>query len=105
MTQVREGDVTESTTVVATDDQLSTTVDGEAVLLQLESGRYYGFNEVASRIWELVQKPRTMSEIRAEILDTYDVSPEQCTRDVRSVLSEMAAADLVEIDPDGHDDA
>lgn len=101
MPQVDEEDVTESTTVVATDEQLSTTIDGEAVILQLESGRYYGFNEVASRIWELVQEPRTIGEVRDEVLSTYDVSSDRCTQDVRSILSEMAAADLIEIDPDG----
>ncbi|THE65156.1 PqqD family protein [Salinadaptatus halalkaliphilus] len=100
MSERGEGWISASTTVVATDDQLSTTIDGEAVTLQVESGTYYGFNEVASRIWELLQEPRTVGEITETILAEYDVSPDQCRQDVESTVAEMATADLVETDPD-----
>lgn len=90
-----------STVVVATENHLATTVEDETVLLELESGTYYGFNEVGSQLWDLVQEPRTVDALCEAIQSTYDdVSAEQCRRDVQTVLEEMDAAGLIEIGAD-----
>lgn len=102
MTGTIADELSDSTKVVATDDQLATSVDGETVILQLESGTYYGFNDVASRIWELIQEPRTVADVRDEILAEYDVSPDRCARDVASTLTDMADAGLVELEIDAN---
>ena len=49
--------LTMSTLVTAADDAISTEVSGEAVILHLEDGVYFGLNEVGSRIWGLVAEP------------------------------------------------
>ncbi|OVE85252.1 hypothetical protein B2G88_12520 [Natronolimnobius baerhuensis] len=89
--------------VVATEDHLATTIDGETVLLELESGTYYGFNEVGSHLWELVQEPRTVESLCETIHAAYDdVSAEQCRRDVRDILHEMIDAGLIEVEADNN---
>lgn len=84
--------------IVATDEQLATTVDDETVLLQTDTGTYYGFNEVAARVLDVVQDGATVTAVVETIYTEYDVEESQCRRDVESILREMEAAELVRID-------
>jgi hypothetical protein len=84
-------------TVVASSGQISCDVDDEAVILSLEDGVYYGLNEVASRVWELVQKPRTVREIRDSLIQEYDIEETRCTRDLLDLLTQLHRWKLVEL--------
>ncbi len=46
-----------SSIVEATNEQVSSEVANESVILHLKSGPYYGLNEVGNSIWKLVQQP------------------------------------------------
>jgi hypothetical protein len=85
-----------STTVVANDDCLSTEIDGESVILHMEQGKYYGFNEVGTRVWDLTQEPHRLEEIYRAILESYDVDEERCRSDVRELIAELIEMDLVQ---------
>jgi len=87
--------LSESTTVVANDDCLSTEIDGESVILHMEQGKYYGFNEVGTRVWELAQEPHSLEEICRTILEAYDVDEERCRADIRELITELIELDLV----------
>lgn len=76
----------------------ATTIDGEAVMLESESGTYYGFNETATYIWNRVEDPTTVAEIREAMLAEYAVDPEQCERDVRDAVGTMVDNGLVELE-------
>ena len=89
--------VTKTVTVVAAQDQVSNDLDGETVILDMKTGHYYGLDDIGTEIWEMVQSPRTVSEIIDVILDNYDVSPEQCEEDVISLLQNMVDEDILEI--------
>ena len=84
-----------STTAVADENALSTTIDGETVILQQEAGEYYGLNEVATFIWELLEEPRMVSEICEAVTREYDVTYERCEVDVTMILTELAEKELV----------
>ena len=49
-------------------EQVSCELGDEAVILNLEDGAYYGLNEVAARVWKIVQEPRTVGEIRDALM-------------------------------------
>lgn len=84
--------------VVATKEQASSDVDGEAVLLNLQSGVYYGLNSVGANIWNLLQEPKRVSEIRDFILAKYQkVEAQQCDRDILALLQEMETEGLIEV--------
>lgn len=89
--------VSEHSTVVAVKDQVSADLAGEAVILNLKSGMYYGLNEVGGRIWQLLQEPRTVAAIRDTLLEEYEVDRESCDRDLLAVLQELATAELIEV--------
>jgi hypothetical protein len=75
---------------------------GEGVILEPESGMYYGLNQVGTRIWELIQEPTTVRALRDVILAEYEVEREQCEREILALLQDMAAKGLVGV-KDGPD--
>jgi hypothetical protein len=85
MTEVRPDSLL-STTVVCTENNLSCDLQGEAVLLNLQSGIYFGLNPLGARIWELIQKPIKVGDILQELLMEYNVDASQCEADLLSFL-------------------
>lgn len=86
-----------SSVVVATKDQLSCDLGGEAAILQLEHGLYYGLDAVGARIWDLIQVPRSVEAVRDTLLDEYEVDPERCERELLELLEQLAAKRLIEV--------
>jgi len=83
--------------VVAAQDQVSSDLAGEAVVLSLQTGKYYGLARVASRIWELLKTPACVADIRDTIVRQFDVDPERCERDLFKFLQQLADQGLIEI--------
>lgn len=89
--------MTLDTRVVVAADQVSSDLADEAVVLSLRNGNYYGLDPVGARIWSLIQTPRRVDELGAAIVAEYDVTPEQCMRDLLALLEDLAGAGLVEV--------
>lgn len=89
--------ITRDTTVVVSAQQVSTALGNEAVILGAEAGQYFGLNEVGARVWELVQQPARVDSICAAICDEYEVSAEQCERDVLELLGELSDKGLLDV--------
>ncbi|ESW82365.1 hydrogenase expression protein HypA [Mesorhizobium sp. LSJC285A00] len=66
-------------------------------LLDMRSNIYYSLNSVGAYIWELIQEPRPISEIRSAVLDRYNVDPERCKADVDGLLKGLADAGLARL--------
>lgn len=84
-----------SSVVVAVPEQVSCDLAGEAAVLGLKSGTYYGLNAVGARIWSLLQQSRTVGEIRDAILAEYEVEPRRCEEDLFALLDQLAAEGLI----------
>jgi hypothetical protein len=82
---------------IASDELVSANLDGEVVILGFELGSYYGLDQVGAFIWDLLQEPRKVSDIRDAIFDEYDVELAQCERDLLALLVELADRQLIEI--------
>jgi PqqD family protein of HPr-rel-A system len=79
----------------AAPDVLSRTLDGEAVLLDLRSGTYFGLNEVGTHIWERLREGATVAELRARVLETFEVDAATAERDLEELLAELTRRQLV----------
>jgi hypothetical protein len=84
-----------SSRVVVSDQQVFTTLGSEAVILGMRDGVYYGLDAVGARVWSLLDSPKRVSEVVTVIVGEFDVAPEQCTRDVLTLLEDLAARDLI----------
>ncbi|NTV62878.1 MAG: lasso peptide biosynthesis PqqD family chaperone [Oscillochloris sp.] len=85
--------------ISAAPDQVSSDLGGEAVILNLKNGTYYGLNEIGAFIWQQIQQPQTVATLRDRLLAEYEVEPQQCESELLNLLSEMAAHDLIEVRP------
>src|SRR5258705_2050181 len=90
-------DLSPTTIVVAISDQASVDLDDEAAILNLKTGVYFGLNEVGAWVWRMIQTPRTVAEVRAALLDEFDVTPERCENDLQNLLRDLAQHQLIEI--------
>ena len=70
-------------------------MDGEAVLLHLGTGIYFGLNEVGTRIWSLLQQEASLQKVFDQLLAQYDVSPKQLQDDLLALVSQMCDKGLV----------
>lgn len=89
--------ISESTIVVASTEQISSDLNGEAVILNLKSGIYHGLNEVGAFVWNLVQQPKTVRDINQALLEEYDVEAEQCQNDLMTLLEDLLTSGLISI--------
>ena len=99
MTYTGEPRLDAATRVVAARDQVSAEMDGEAVILSLADGVYYGLNPVGASVWTLLEQPRTVGELRDAVVAEYDVDAATAEADLRALLGELAARGLVELRP------
>ena len=90
------GGIPLETEIVASSRQISCELSDETVILNLEDGVYYGLNSIASRVWELVQQPRTVREIRDSLLAEYEIEESTCTQDLLDLLGQLQRWKLIE---------
>lgn len=84
-------------TVVVTKDQVSSDLDGEAVILNLKTGIYHGLDTVGTRIWKLLQESKTVKDILDTLILEYEVELERCERDLLALLQKLADEGLIEV--------
>lgn len=79
------------------DTVLSTLLDDEAVLLNLETGEYFGLNEVGMSLWRLLSAGQSLEAARTELLETYDVDDVVLQADLEALVKELVRHKLVMI--------
>ena len=87
----------EQSIVVAVKDQVSSDVGGEAVILNMQNGVYYGLDPVGAKIWNLVQQPKRISDLREAVVSEFDVEPARCEADLIELLQNLLTEGLIEL--------
>jgi hypothetical protein len=77
-------------------NMVSAEIGGEAVMMSIEQGAYFGLNPLATRIWALLATPQTGAEMIEVLLDEYDVSRNVLMIDMQKFMLDMLARDLVQ---------
>ena len=72
-------------------------VGGETVILNLETGIYFGLDPVGARIWQLLSDGSTLSGTCDALLAEFEASREDIERDVLGLVETLQAQRLVEI--------
>lgn len=67
----------------------------ELVMMDLDQGKYFSLNPVATRIWDLLEVALAIDEVCVTLTDEYDVEPLQCETEVEQHLTEMLKLGLV----------
>ncbi|GAH73156.1 unnamed protein product [marine sediment metagenome] len=73
---------------------VSRKIAGEVILVPIRKNvgdleSIYTLNEVAARIWELIDGKRKIGEIEKVITDEFDITSEKAERDIEDLLRQL----------------
>lgn len=89
--------ITMQSTVTVVPGLTAAHLGDEAVLLDANSGRYYGLNELGARIFDLVRTPIQVSQVKSKLLEEYKVEEAELEADLLAFLRDMAQRNLIEV--------
>ena len=64
-------------------------LDKEAVLLNIDTERYFGLDETGTRMWQLVTAAPKIEVAYQQLLDEYDVEPELLRENLTELLDRL----------------
>ncbi len=70
-------------------DILASDMDGETVMLAINSGTYYSLDSVGSAVWKALEQPLSLADLVARLVLDFEVSEEQCRAETAGFLREM----------------
>ncbi|MER9302674.1 PqqD family protein [Mesorhizobium sp. M0293] len=88
--KLSDHDLADHDLIGATKDAVACEFGNGLALLYLKSNVYYSLNGVGAFIWELIQEPRSIADIRGAVLARYTVDPQRCQADVDALLKGLA---------------
>ena len=75
---------------------ISSDLDGESVILDMESGKYHSLDTTGTRVWELLEGKISFNDIVLKLMSEYSVEGQQCTTDVKEFINQLIDLGLVE---------
>ena len=73
-------------------------VDGEMVLLDMESENYFGLDEVGTSIWQAMQEKETLKEVLEVLLEEYEVVSDVLEEDLSTFVDKLVESGLVKVE-------
>ena len=70
-------------------------IDGEAVIINLDTGNYYSLVETGSLIWSLVDKGASTSDVQSLVQQTYQGDAADIDRGVQELLGQLQQENLI----------
>ena len=89
--------ISDLSVISVTKEAVHCDLEDEVVILGLKDGVYYGLNPVGAFIWNLIQKPIAVKEIKEAILNEYDVEEDVCEKDLLELLGNLQDKNLIDI--------
>ena len=88
-----------SRSVVPNAQVLFREIQGEGILLQLENGKYFGLNDVGTRMWQLIVEHQSLQIVLARLEREYDVDAAELRTDLLRLVDDLSRNRL--LDPGG----
>jgi hypothetical protein len=82
-------------TITIPSNVLARGVGAETVILDLESGTYFGLDPVGARIWQLLSEGKTLADTCGAIQDEFEVGAAEAEKDLLALVEDLAAQGLV----------
>jgi len=79
----------------ATQRFVETELDGEAVIMNVDTGQFHALKDTGLAIWRLIDGERSIALILAELLKTYDVDEERCRSECERFFATLQSAGFV----------
>lgn len=75
--------------VVRSTKPLATEIDGEAVLMDVDSGSYFNLDAVGTAVWNRLADPVRVDALCAALAQDYDAPDDVIERDVLAFLTRL----------------
>jgi hypothetical protein len=72
-------------------------LDDEGILLNVETGIYFGLDVIGTQIWKLLADGADEGAVYGQLLAEYEVEPDELRQDLSSFLGTLAYKDLIRI--------
>lgn len=89
--------ITPDTLIRRSESILSSELENEIVMMDIQEGNYYGLEEPGTRIWELAENPVTVRDVCNSLQQEYEIEAEQCQREVIAFVEELQSRKVVEL--------
>lgn len=84
-------------TIARNEEIIFSDMGDETVMMSIDKGEYYGLDPIGRRIWELLENPGQVSAVCDTLCQEYNVTPEQCARDVLAFLDQLFKKEIIKI--------
>ncbi len=71
-------------------------LDGEAVLLHLDTGQYYGLNSMGTEMWALLEEHGSIDKAFEILKESYKVADDLLLRDLMAFVHPLTSRELLE---------
>lgn len=76
-------------------DLVAAEMDGDIVMMSVETGTYFGLTGIAPQIWDALENPQTAEEIFNQLMSLYEVEESVLLADLNAFLADMQQNGLV----------
>jgi hypothetical protein len=74
-----------------------TFVEGDAVLLNTRTNKYFALTEVGARFWTLFKEGKNLQETCQALVEEYEVEPAELEQDILELVGQLMENGLVEL--------
>jgi hypothetical protein len=73
--------------------------DGSSVILDAESEKYFGLDDVGTAMWEQLNASDSLGEARDRLLSVFEVGPDRLERDLQEFVGQLVSRGLAVVEP------
>lgn len=84
-----------STVLSRGEDFVFNEVDGELVMMNIETGSYASMNETGKSIWNLIEEPKSVDVILDALLEEYDIDRATAESEVLPFIEKLLEQKIV----------
>lgn len=86
--------ITDDMMISQTGNALSTEIDGEIVLIGLETGRYFGLDQIGTAIWKRIEQPCRVDALCTGLAEDFEGDPAVIAAETHAFLALLVERDL-----------
>jgi len=88
----------DKTRIMVAPDVLVQPLEGESILLSMQSGTYFGLNRVGTRMWQAVTTAPSLADAVQALATTYDAPTATLRADLHELLHQLLQKGLVRVE-------
>jgi hypothetical protein len=88
----------EDTCVALAGDTLFRVLDGEAIILSLRVGKYYGLDVIGTRFIQLIMENKRLGKVHQILSQEYDAPASQLWEDLVRLVADLRGEELIVVE-------